>query len=71
MSATYGSIMNGADIRRARKRLNMTQAELAAVLGIQRNSVARMEIGNRPVMRTTELAIKYLLLTMKKTKRGK
>jgi len=63
--------MNGADIRRARKRLNMTQAELAAVLGIQRNSVARMEIGNRPVMRTTELAIKYLLLTMKKTKRGK
>jgi transcriptional regulator with XRE-family HTH domain len=63
--------MNGADIRKARKRLIMTQAELAEALGIQRNSVARMEIGNRPVMRMTELAIKYLLLTMKKTKRGK
>jgi transcriptional regulator with XRE-family HTH domain len=61
--------MTGADVRRARKRLKMTQAELAERLGIQRNSVARMEFGNRPVMRTTELAIKYLLLTMKKTKR--
>jgi transcriptional regulator with XRE-family HTH domain len=60
--------MNGADIRRARKRLNMTQAELAKALGMERNSITRMEIGNRPVMRTTELAVKYLLLTMKKTK---
>lgn len=61
--------MNGADVRRARERLKMTQAELAEKLGMQRNSVVRMEIGTRPVMRTTELAIKYLLLTMKKTKR--
>jgi transcriptional regulator with XRE-family HTH domain len=68
LSTTYGSIMNGADIRRARKRLNMTQAELAKALGMERNSITRMEIGNRPVMRTTELAVKYLLLTMKKTK---
>ena len=63
--------MNVADIRRARKRLKMTQAQFAEALGMQRNSVARMEFGNRPVMRTTELAIKYLLLTMKKIKRGK
>lgn len=63
--------MDGADVRRARERLKMTQAELAERLGIQRNSVARMEMGNRPVMRTTELAIKYLLLTMKKRKGGK
>jgi hypothetical protein len=35
---------------------------------MERNSITRMEIGNRPVMRTTELAVKYLLLTMKKTK---
>jgi transcriptional regulator with XRE-family HTH domain len=60
--------MTGADVRRARKRLKITQAELADRLGIQRNTVTRMEIGNRPVMKTTELAIKYLLLTMKKTK---
>jgi transcriptional regulator with XRE-family HTH domain len=60
--------MKGTDVRKARERLKMTQAELADALGIQRNSVARMEIGNRPVMQTTELAIKYLLLTMKKTK---
>ncbi len=63
--------MSGAEVRRARERLKMTQAELAGALGIQRNSVARMEIGNRPVMRTTELAIKYLLLTMKKRRGGK
>ena len=63
--------MTGADVKRARERLKMTQAELGDALGIQRNSVARMEIGNRPVMRTTELAIKYLLQNMKKTTRGK
>jgi len=48
----------------------MTQADLAEALGMQRNSVVRMENGGQPIMRTTELSIKYLLLTMKKPKRG-
>jgi DNA-binding XRE family transcriptional regulator len=49
----------------------MTQAELAEAIGMQRNSVARMERDAQPVLRTTELALKYLLLTMEKNKRGK
>ncbi len=63
--------MTGAELRKARQRLNMTQAKLAEAIGMQRNSVARMERDDQPVMRTTELAVKYLLLTMSKTKRGK
>ncbi len=58
--------MTGAELTRARKRLGMTQAKLAEVLGMQRNSVARMENGRQPIMRTTELAVEYLLLTMSK-----
>jgi DNA-binding XRE family transcriptional regulator len=60
--------MTGADVKRARKRLRMSQAELAEAIGMQRNSVARMERDAQRVMRTTELALKYLLLTMEKTK---
>ncbi len=48
----------------------MTQAELAEALGMQRNSVARMENGRQPIMTTTELAVKYLLLIMR-NKRGR
>jgi transcriptional regulator with XRE-family HTH domain len=47
----------------------MTQTELAEALGMQRNSVTRIEIGLQPIVRTTELAIKYLLAQSKK--RGK
>ena len=49
----------------------MTQKQLAEALGMQTNSVTRMEMGIQPIMRTTELAIKYLLSAMSKTKRGK
>jgi len=63
--------MTEAEIKKARQRLGMTQAGLAEALGMQRNSVARMERGEQPIMRTTELAVKYLLLTMRKTKRRK
>ncbi len=48
----------------------MTQAALAEALRMQRNSVARMENGRQRVMTTTELAVKYLLLIMRK-KRGR
>jgi predicted transcriptional regulator len=59
------------DFKRARKRLGMTQKELAEALGMQTNSVTRMEMGIQPIMRTTELSLKYLLLTMSKKRRGK
>jgi transcriptional regulator with XRE-family HTH domain len=64
--------MTGAELRKARERLNITQTELADAIGMQRNSIARMERGERPMLKHTELAVKYLLLTMsKKTKRRK
>ncbi len=49
----------------------MTQSELADAIGMQRNSIARMERGERPVLKHTELSVKYLILTMRKTTRGK
>ncbi len=64
--------MTGAELKGARERLGrMTQAAMAEALGMQRNSVARMERGEQRIMRTTELAVKYLLLTMRKPKRRK
>jgi len=63
--------MTRAELKRARKRLRMTQAAMAEALGMQRNSVARMEREKQRIMRTTELAVKYLLLTMRKPKRRK
>jgi transcriptional regulator with XRE-family HTH domain len=54
--------MTGAELRRARRRLNMTQKELGEALGIHKNSVARMERGEFPIIRTTELAVKFLLV---------
>ena len=49
-----------------RKRLDMTQAELARALGMQRNSITLMEAGVRPVVKTTELAVRFLLVKFKK-----
>ena len=60
----------GKQMREARKRLGMTQKELGEALGVHWNSVARMERDEFPIIRTTELAIKFLLITRKK-KEGK
>jgi DNA-binding XRE family transcriptional regulator len=61
--------MTKAELRRARERLDMTQRELAEAIGMRETSIARMENGLQRIMRTTELSVKYLLLTMSKTKR--
>ena len=53
--------MTGKWLKQMRRRLEMTQAELADALGMQRNSIALMERDERPVVKTTELSIKYLL----------
>lgn len=63
--------MTRAELKRARERLNMTQAELAEALGLQRNSIVRMENGSQPILRVTAMAVELLLLTMKKHARGK
>ena len=55
-------------MKRARVALGMTQKQLGAALGVHKNSVARMERGEFAIIRTTELAIKYLLIVESKTK---
>ncbi len=42
----------------------MTQLQLGEAIGMRKNTIARMERGEHPIMRTTELAVKYLLLVM-------
>jgi len=62
--------MIGAELKRVRARLGITQKELGEALGVHWNSVARMERDEFPIIRTTELAVKYLLI-MESKKRGK
>ena len=54
--------MTGQELRRARKRLTMTQKELAHELELHKNSVARMERDELSVVKTTELAVRFLLV---------
>jgi DNA-binding XRE family transcriptional regulator len=61
--------MTGDELRRARLRLKMTQKELAQALEVHSNTIARAERGDLPVLKTTELAVKYLLV-MKSKKEG-
>lgn len=60
--------MKGKDLKRARAKLGMTQKELGEALGVHWNSVARMEADypDLPITRTTELAVKYLLVMNKR-----
>ncbi len=62
--------MKGRELKAARAKLGMTQKELGEALGVHWNSVARMERDEFPIIRTTELAVKYLLL-MESKRRGK
>jgi DNA-binding XRE family transcriptional regulator len=62
--------MTGEELRRVRLRLKMTQNELAQALEVHWNTIARAERGKLPVLKTTELAVKYLLV-MKSKKEGK
>jgi DNA-binding XRE family transcriptional regulator len=50
--------------------LGMTQKELGEALSVHWNSVARMERDEFPIIRTTDLAVKYLLV-MQSKKGGK
>jgi DNA-binding XRE family transcriptional regulator len=49
----------------------MTQAELATAIGLTATSIARMERGEQPIMRTTELAVRFLLVMESKKRKGK
>jgi len=62
--------MTGEELRRARLQLKMSQAKLGEALGLHKNTVARIERGELPLVKTTELSVKYLLV-MKSKKEGK
>jgi len=62
--------MTKTELRAARKKLSMSQTELAEAIGMKKDAILRMEGGARPIMRVTELAVQHLLL-MRKPKRGR
>ena len=52
--------MNKDQFRRKRKRLRLTQEELAIRLGKSRPTIARYESGEFPVPKTVELAFRVV-----------
>lgn len=52
--------MTPQQLRDKREKLQLTQTELADRLGLTRDSIAKMESGERPIVRITELAIEHL-----------
>jgi DNA-binding XRE family transcriptional regulator len=67
----FTDTMTGKELRRARARLKMTQKELARELEVHWNTIARAERGELPVLKTTELAVMFLLVRESKPKRGR
>jgi transcriptional regulator with XRE-family HTH domain len=65
------SMMSGKELKRARDVLKKTQQELAEALELHTNTVARAERGEIPILKTTELAVRYLLLMASKNRRAK
>lgn len=53
--------MTGQELRLARRKLKMTQREIARELELHKNTIARMERGELPIVKTTELAVRFLL----------
>jgi len=62
--------MTGKQMQRARKTLGITQRQLGDALELHVNSIARMERDELPIVKQTELSLRYLLL-VKKLKGGK
>jgi transcriptional regulator with XRE-family HTH domain len=60
--------MTGEELRRARRKLSMTQREIAAELELHKNTIARMERDELPIVKTTELAVRFLLVKKGNTK---
>jgi transcriptional regulator with XRE-family HTH domain len=52
--------MTGPELHQARKDLGMTQAELAAAIGVHRVTVARWESGELPITLRTIATLKLL-----------
>jgi DNA-binding transcriptional regulator YiaG len=59
--------MNPSQMRRMRKRLGMTQSELARALAVNRAAVCQWESGART---PSPMAVKFLTLLLELHKRG-
>lgn len=58
--------MTTTQLKQTRERLQLTQSRLAEQLGLTRDGIAKMESGERPIQRVTELAIEHLSCSGKK-----
>lgn len=59
--------MQGSELKDIRKALGLNQAEFADEIGLRRETISLMENGKEPIERRTELAARYLALTLKPT----
>jgi len=56
--------MTGKDLLEARKLLGLSQSKLGEALGFtSRIQIGKYERGEAPIPKTTELSIRYLLIT--------
>lgn len=53
--------MTPQELINIRRRLNMTQEQMAQALGTRRNTIARWERGERAISPVTAMAIEHLL----------
>lgn len=53
--------MRGVQMRELREAAGLTQADLAGLLDVAKDTVARWERGERPILRVTELAVRQVL----------
>jgi len=51
--------MSGAEARKLREARGLSQAQLAGLLGVAPNTVARRERGELPISRESEIAIRF------------
>lgn len=64
----YMEAMTPAQFKSSRKKLGLTQVELAKALGVIQITVSRWETGALPIDRRTQMAIEHLLCKPKRNK---
>ncbi len=60
--------MTPKQFEKARKELGLSQPAMAKALGRSRQTIINLEKGTSPILRTTELAVLYLLLCASRVK---
>jgi DNA-binding XRE family transcriptional regulator len=70
-TAIYLGGMTGIELTKLRKQLAMTQGKLARAIGVTKKSVILMERGEEPILRTTELTVRLLLLKKQAARFGR